>query len=135
MGKLLQLGVDPKTLYAQFRERSEQREERQEGTQRNAQARLTENATTVREYRAAREAEESLIVEPDLSLDEMSFSDYKKVRRAERRGERPVSYREYRSFVRTATADNEPSPENAEPETDPTECDLAAHREEREQEG
>jgi hypothetical protein len=100
MGKLLQLGVDPRTLYEQFRERSEQREMQQEETKLNAQEVLTQYLTrqseiSLREYRLAREAEASLVVEPELPLDEMGASDYRKTREAGQRGETPRSYRDY----------------------------------------
>ena len=58
---------------------------------------LLPSAFDLRQYRAARRAEESLIVgDPQLAESgEGSMSDYRKAREAEQRGERPRSYRDY----------------------------------------
>lgn len=137
MGKLLQLGADPSKLYEQFRQKEEERRDQQDDVQLRAQLKLTEHVVggenvSVRTYRMAREAERHLLAEPDLDLDSMTYHDYRAMREAEQGVKRPLSYRELRSLLRTAT-DDEPAP--VKPDHDPTECDLVAYRDEREQEG
>src|SRR5689334_13360910 len=100
MEKLLTIGADPTKLYEQFRQQNEDREAQQEDKQLGAQNRLTENIVgsdfgNVREYRMARTAEAHLLASPDLAMEDMSYSDYKKARAAEQRGEKPQSYRDY----------------------------------------
>lgn len=137
MSRLLQLGVDPAKLYEQFRQREEQRREEQEGVQLRAQLRLTDHIVggdnvSIRNYRLAREAERHLLVEPDIDLDSMTYHDYRLVREAEQIGKRPLSYNEFRTLL--GAANNEPAPAPT-PQRESTECDLAAYRAEREQEG
>jgi len=42
--------------------------------------RLLDNTTTMREYNERREAQRFLVVDPEMPLDEMSMSDYMKIR-------------------------------------------------------
>ena len=58
---------------------------------------LLPSGCSISQYRAARRAEEHLVVD-DVELassGEGSMSDYRKVREAEQRGERPRSYKDY----------------------------------------
>ena len=134
MSRLLQLGADPSKLYAQFRQREEERSDSQEDVRLQAQNRLTEQIdgrenVSVRDYRRAREAGDYLIVEPDLNLGDMSYHDYRRVREADQLGREAISYADYGSSMRAT----EPEPVS-EPQTDSTECDLEVYRAEREEE-
>jgi hypothetical protein len=87
---------------------------------------------SVHAYRLARNAARHLLAEPDLDLDSMTYHDYRAMRESEQGIKRPLSYNEFRSLLKTAE-DSEPAP--VKPDSDPTECDLIAYREQREQEG
>lgn len=58
---------------------------------------LLPSGCSIREYRAARKAEESLLVADVETVEagEGSASDWRKLREAEQRGERPRSYKDY----------------------------------------
>lgn len=99
MGKLLHAGADPAKLFEQFREANEERELQQEDTHLTASQALTDvdaPEISVREYRRARNAERSLVVEGELPDDEMTYRDYRASRQAEQRGERPASFASYK---------------------------------------
>ena len=72
----------------------------EEGARREMEINFLDSATTMREYIERRNAQRFLVVDPDLPLDQMSASDYIKMRdreerEVERRPQMGTSYREY----------------------------------------
>ena len=72
----------------------------EEGVRREMEIQFLDGATTMREYIERRNVQRFLVVDPDLSLDQMSASDYIKMRdreerEVERRPQMGTSYREY----------------------------------------
>jgi hypothetical protein len=89
-------------LYARWREHQVENEKEQEEEARKAEIELLGSAPTVREYFRRREAQKFLVVEPNIPLDEMTTSDYMKVRARQEDDREPElrigekSYKEYR---------------------------------------
>jgi hypothetical protein len=72
-----------------------------EGARREMEINFLDSATTMREYIDRRNAQRYLVVDPDLPLDQMSASDYIKMRARQESDDRwrppkmGASYREY----------------------------------------
>ncbi len=90
-------------LYNRWNEYQDARQKEQQETARKAERDLLDSAPNHREYCRRREAQQFLLIEPDLPLDEMTMSDYMKVRARQAAGEDEPelrvgqkSYHEYR---------------------------------------
>src|SRR5215469_7819567 len=102
MEKLLKLGADPTKLYEQFRQQEEARLEEQENVREQAERNLLARAAQadgdymdITGYREAREAAPWLIAEPGLDPGDMSHSDYRALRMAQRDRRKPLTFAEY----------------------------------------
>jgi hypothetical protein len=67
-------------LYDRWREHQAAREKEQQEKAQKAANELLNSAPNMGEYCKRREAQEFLVVEPNIPLDEMTMSDYLKVR-------------------------------------------------------
>jgi hypothetical protein len=72
----------------------------EEAVRREMEIQFLDGATTMREYIERRNVQRFLVVDPDLPMDQMSASDYIKMRdreerEVERRPQMGTSYREY----------------------------------------
>ena len=89
-------------LYARWREHQIENEKEQQEQARKAEVELLGSASSVLEYCKRRDAQKFLVVEPNIPLDEMSMSDYMKVRARQEDDREPElrigekSYKEYR---------------------------------------
>src|SRR5215467_10876679 len=102
MSRLLKLGADPAKLYEQYRLREEARLEEQESVREQAERNLLARASepdgefmNITGYREAREAAPWLIAEPGLDPGDMTHSDYRALRMAQRDRKKPLTFAEF----------------------------------------
>jgi hypothetical protein len=89
-------------LYTRWEQYQQSRVIEQKEEARKAEIELLDSAPTVREYIKRRDAQKFLVVEPNIPLDEMTPSDYMKVRARQEDDREPElrigekSYKEFR---------------------------------------